>query len=682
MSSAEEVFRLNSRIRELEQENSLLKDRLEMLPNDSLNFLTQRQQAIIEYVNNRPERNKQSVINELSEKGLGSRVTILKDIKKLEDYGIIVARKANKNTSTYSLYINNNYIKDLIDIHEDFEKSFIELAEKLKSKIFDDDLFKIQPIPNQNTLKVVHEILLIYVHFIAMNMLHAIFNWPEMIRDHDKLIKLNAILFANLQKLHASVSNSLTYKSEKNQVELGIPVEQNTILHWFKLNPFWLESSIESAKKYNVLPEMEKVLDICWRVSSNFLNFARPLFEKDGHRPGHNIQRWNKQTWRPKSWKEALKYHEKGFLESELNVLLNKAGELGDSGKPEEALKYIGRVLSFDPENIRALNDKGYLLNNQRRYEEASIYLDKALSIAPNYVNSLVNKGISLACSNKKKESINYFDRALEIEPNNFNALNNKGFVLLQLNDFLNAREFLDSAFKIDPDNPLILLNNGLFFEGKRDYPEALRWFEKLLNIKPDHLDALVGKGRILCEVDKENEAIPIFEKALDIDPDNTDALNNKGVYLLKHSEKVKDFEEALRCFDKVLEINPVHAQALNNKAGCIIRFKKGNEDFEEALRCFDKVLEINPNDFEIILNKGILLTLWKKYGQSIKNFDIVLHKYPNHKDALLFKAEALLEWRNHHQALKYFDRVLSLDPNNMRAKDGKRKASAPDEGV
>jgi tetratricopeptide (TPR) repeat protein len=674
----DDIFNKEKRIKELEEENAILRKRLEVIPGgDKSEGLNQRHQSILDFIKKNPRTNKEEVVKKLTKEKKGSRVTILKDIKYLTDSGFIVSRKDDKNSSNFNLYINEIELEKIIDIHERFEKSFIDLIDKIRLKIFSDEFFMMQQQnqqQNQEKLMAMYEILLIYLHFLAMNMIHAIFNWPAIIKDEDKRIKLNSILFAKLQKLHLAVSDALTYTSKKLPGKIGISIEQNIISNWFKLTPNSLKACMESAKKFEIVTEMEKVLDIIWGVSYNFLPFAKPLFEKDGHKEGHDTQKWNKQTWRPVNWKEAIKYYEKGFLDSELATIVNKGVELMDSADPKEVMKYFDQVLAIDPENLNGLNNKGYLLNIQGRCDEALVYLDKALLIDANFLHALVNKGNSFCNLKRYDEAMNCYDKALEIDYKNFNALNNKGYALLTIGDFTKAQKYLDKAFKIEPENPLVLYNKGLFYEKKGEYKEALKWYNKLLSIKSNHINALNAKGRTLYKIDKEDEAILVFDQVLDIDSSNMDGLTNKGVYLLKYSQKEKDFEEALRYFDKVLSINPEHFEALNNKAGCIIRFRKGDKDIDEAIQYFDKALSIRPNDIGVLLNKGVAYSIRRKFDESLKCFDEVLKKSTNNITGLLFKAETLFDMGRYRESLEYFNKVSLVDPSNELAKEGVKK--------
>jgi len=50
----------------------------------------------------------------------------------------------------------------------------------------------------------------------------------------------------------------------------------------------------------------------------------------------------------------------------------------------------------MDPNDVKALYNKGNALYDLEKYEEAIVYYDKALEIEPNHVDALNNKGLAL----------------------------------------------------------------------------------------------------------------------------------------------------------------------------------------------------------------------------------------------------------------------------------------------
>ena len=91
--------------------------------------------------------------------------------------------------------------------------------------------------------------------------------------------------------------------------------------------------------------------------------------------------------------------------------------------------------------NVTNLIEKAVVLNSLGTFDDALSYLDKVLSIDPNNVLALINKGISLDGLGRFDEEIMYYDKVLSIDPDNKNAINNKAVVLISLGKFDQAIE-------------------------------------------------------------------------------------------------------------------------------------------------------------------------------------------------------------------------------------------------
>lgn len=82
--------------------------------------------------------------------------------------------------------------------------------------------------------------------------------------------------------------------------------------------------------------------------------------------------------------------------EDSISKLFEKAASLYDQGEYQEAIIWYDRVLTIDPNHVKALNNKGSALNKLDQYQEAITWYDKALAIDPNEPKALKNKGIAL----------------------------------------------------------------------------------------------------------------------------------------------------------------------------------------------------------------------------------------------------------------------------------------------
>lgn len=93
--------------------------------------------------------------------------------------------------------------------------------------------------------------------------------------------------------------------------------------------------------------------------------------------------------------------------------------------KYNEALGFIDKSLSNDPNNIEILTNKGIVLEKLGMYKEALMYFESVLSQNQNYVPAINNKANILATLGDYKGASLLYNTALQIDPNHFNSKTN-----------------------------------------------------------------------------------------------------------------------------------------------------------------------------------------------------------------------------------------------------------------
>ena len=153
------------------------------------------------------------------------------------------------------------------------------------------------------------------------------------------------------------------------------------------------------------------------------------------------------------------------------------------------ALDFFNRVLQKDPNNIKALADKGIVLARQGNYKDAKSVFDKAIELSEKNGNVdyriVANAGIVLSIYGDPDLAHVYFDRVLE----------HKDIV---------RQETLVA----------VLVNKGVTIFEQGRYEESLKYFDEALLIEPDRVGALVNKANALQELKRTNEAYDLFKKA------------------------------------------------------------------------------------------------------------------------------------------------------------------------
>ena len=103
---------------------------------------------------------------------------------------------------------------------------------------------------------------------------------------------------------------------------------------------------------------------------------------------------------------------------------------------------------------------------SEGRYEESIRYYDKILEIDPDDIRALLNKGSLLIQLEKYEESIRYYDKILEIDPHDIRALASKTIALSQLERYSEAQVAIEKAITLEPQNQEIISRHANFLAG------------------------------------------------------------------------------------------------------------------------------------------------------------------------------------------------------------------------
>jgi hypothetical protein len=231
-----------------------------------------RRKCIIDYVSKNPECNKQKVIEECTDDG--SRKTILKSIKKLEEEGILKVEKERKNSRSYKLtVVSENLLvtipQDLEEILKGFQNFVNVIKENCKKRSFDanqtppyfkkfTDYIEINAITSfpYRLIEIINDIFTFYFIIIL----------PKKIDDQNIVIKLYSIYFENIYKMYISVSKELQYYI--------LPYNLSSIKE-STLYQSYMESKNENCfskvfrlvricRVFNIEKELYDVLDSAW----------------------------------------------------------------------------------------------------------------------------------------------------------------------------------------------------------------------------------------------------------------------------------------------------------------------------------------------------------------------------------------------------------------------------------
>jgi tetratricopeptide (TPR) repeat protein len=129
-----------------------------------------------------------------------------------------------------------------------------------------------------------------------------------------------------------------------------------------------------------------------------------------------------------------------------LNLLVSIYSLNGDF---EKALFYVEKSIEIKPQNVNALQGKGYILFRLERYEESLIYYSKSISIEPNS-RVLNNMGIIFSKLSRYKEALDCYEKGISVNLDNHTNVFGKSCLLLLMGELEKGFRFYESRWDID----------------------------------------------------------------------------------------------------------------------------------------------------------------------------------------------------------------------------------------
>lgn len=120
------------------------------------------------------------------------------------------------------------------------------------------------------------------------------------------------------------------------------------------------------------------------------------------------------------------------------------------SGEYESALIDYNKAIKLDPNNVTALNNRGYNYNMMKDYENAVKDFDKAISLENDYAYSLNNRGLAKVKLGLKKEGLLDLEKSMKLNNTNSYCYLNYGIYHYDNLEYKKALEYFNKAKELD----------------------------------------------------------------------------------------------------------------------------------------------------------------------------------------------------------------------------------------
>ncbi len=216
----------------------------------------------------------------------------------------------------------------------------------------------------------------------------------------------------------------------------------------------------------------------------------------------------------------------------------------------DEAIVAYRKALEMEPEDIEILNALGYDCNRAGNFDEAIKLFERVEALDASYEASYCNRIISYAekGDHEKAEEMFYLARQYKEKcPVCFYNIGNSLF----------ARGLFDRALwcwhqsrEIDPDHPQVHARIADAYWAKGQLGEARTHFIEELRATPGDLDVMLDLGELLVEMGQTGAAAEKFRQVLELSPEECTAHFHLG----QLAQEMGDFETGLEQFRRVLK--------------------------------------------------------------------------------------------------------------------------------
>lgn len=468
----------------------------------------------------------------------------------------------------------------------------------------------------------------------------------------------------------------LCFMHEKSCIEATEWFDENLTTHedW----DLWIRMS--RLFKFAHIPSV--TCEFTWRIDGSsmtsskqedFVRTTRIIYEKSQELVEGNHQ-IKEVRFRTLSQREAnlRNFSNRNFQKSEdsapntlaTNKALDKARQLLNDGKYDQALTRYHSLLRTDPTSVRALIGIGVIHLITSNFSEASITISKALDHEPNNAKVLCGLGMTKISQGLKTEGIHYFVKALETDPENLTALNE---LIKASNELIKASYDLQkfeeaisctrNYLKDHPADQNILFSFAGVLYKSGEYDEARDVLERLLALSPEFEGARELLAKILAKQSHSSSYT-------DYSTSEHQLFETSETYV-QQGRKNKDegkFAKALEYFSKALELGD--SRVLSDMGDC----KANLGEYAEAERLYAKVLKHIPDNVAAHVGMGVVRILQGKHSKASVSFNKALKLDPANAKALCGLGMVRNEQGKQKDALKCFSRALDVDPENMPA--------------
>lgn len=213
-------------------------------------------------------------------------------------------------------------------------------------------------------------------------------------------------------------------------------------------------------------------------------------------------------------------------------------------GDYKQAVYYLNRALSIEPENGELLNNLAMIYQAKKEFGVALSYAELAYQYMP-YSSEIVNNlGVISEQNGNYDAAATHFKRAIELDSDNVDPLYNLGNIYLTLQKYEEAAGYYHQALRLNEFYFKAHNNLGVVYQQLDDLEQSELYLRRGLEIQPAFPELLNNLGNTLRMQNSLAEAKKAFELAIETRPKFAEAHKNLGMTFLLEGQYEKGWQE------------------------------------------------------------------------------------------------------------------------------------------
>ncbi len=341
---------------------------------------------------------------------------------------------------------------------------------------------------------------------------------------------------------------------------------------------------------------------------------------------------------------------------------IERAQQLTESQRWEEALAEIEAALAINPHNASWHAQRGFLLEELDRPEDAVDAFERSLELESEDRDVSIALGIALTRLGRLPRALRIFETLAKLYPDLEAAYCHRIHIYTELGRHDQAEEMFYLAQELREDCPHCFFSIGVSLAARGETERAVYCWQRVLELEPDYIGVHRRIAEAYSATGRTEEARERYLRELRNDPGNTDLLFDLAELMLDANQ----LASAAAKFTQILELEPDHIEA---------RFALGKiwllrKQPDKALHCFESLKDVEGMgdlyDFEWRI--GEALVRLSRYREAVIHLKRAAIADDANLEILMLTGQALLAAKKVAEAANWFRRALSLDTRDATA--------------